>query len=136
MQLKDGSEQKTQNVSADELTALMQANVERVFNERNSDRRLAALQDLYAQEAILYDPETVAQGRKEISTAVDSLLRDLPPNFILSPTGPAVGHNGAGRLFWHAGPPDGPAAVTGTDVAFIEGGRIKRLYVFVDPPKS
>jgi len=38
-----------------------------------------------------------------------------------------------GRLFWRAGPPDGPAAVTGVDVAHIEGGRIKLLYVFVDP---
>jgi hypothetical protein len=44
-----------------------------------------------------------------------------------------VGHNGAARLFWRAGPPDGPAAITGTDVAHIENGRIKLLYVFVDP---
>jgi hypothetical protein len=29
--------------------------------------------------------------------------------------------------------PDGPVAITGTDVAHIEDGRIKLLYVFVDP---
>jgi hypothetical protein len=132
MQLQEGSDRKPQNVSAEDLTALMQRNVRCVFNERSAERRLAALDELYAEDAILYDPETVAIGRKAISAAVDSLLGNLPPNFVLSPTGPAVGHNGAGRLFWRAGPPDGPAAVTGTDVAFIEGGRIKRLYVFIN----
>ena len=55
------------------------------------------------------------------------------PNFVFTATGHAVGHNGAARLFWRAGPPDRPAAITGTDVAHIENGRIKLLYVFVDP---
>lgn len=123
-------------LSANALDGLMQANVRRVFNERNSDRRLAALGELYTEDAILYDPETVAVGQKAISKAVDTLLASLPANFVLTATGPAVGHNGAGRLFWRAGPASGPAAVTGTDVAFTEGGRIKRLYVFVDPAKA
>jgi hypothetical protein len=120
-------------LSANDLDALMQANVRRVFNERSADRRLAALGELYTEDAILYDPETVAVGQKAISKAVDSLLGSLPANFVLTATGPAVGHNGAGRLFWRAGPASGPAAVTGTDVAHVERGRIKRLYVFVDP---
>ena len=116
-----------------DLDALMQANVVRVFNERNSSLRLAALRELYAEDATLFDPETVATGREAISKAVDDLLRSLPPDFVFSPMGHAVGHNGVGRLFWRAGPPDGPVAVTGIDVAHIENGRIKLLYVFVDP---
>ena len=111
----------------------MQANIVRVFNERNSDRRRAALGELYAEDATLYDPETVATGREAISGAVDNLLLSLPPDFVFTATGHAVGHNGAARLFWRAGPPHGPVAVTGTDVAHIEDGRIKLLYVFVDP---
>ena len=43
-----------------DVDALMQANVVRVFNERNSDRRRAALAELYAEDATLYDPEAVA----------------------------------------------------------------------------
>jgi ketosteroid isomerase-like protein len=116
-----------------DLDALMHANMVRVFGERNADRRRAALAELYAEDATLYDPETVATGREAISAAVDALLRGLPPDFVFTAAGPAVGHNGAGRLFWRAGPPGGPVAVTGTDVAFVEDGRIKRLYVFVDP---
>jgi hypothetical protein len=115
------------------LDALMQANIVRVFNERNPDRRGAALRDLYTENATLCDPETVATGREAISEAIDSLHRMLPPGFVFTATGHAVGHNGAARLFWQAGPPRGPAAITGTDFAHIENGRIKLLYVFVDP---
>jgi hypothetical protein len=116
-----------------ELDALMQANIARVFNERNADRRLAALGELYTDNATLCDPETAATGRKAISDAIDSLHRMLPPTFAFTAVGHAAGHNNAGRLFWRAGPPDGPAAITGVDVAHIEDGQIKLLYVFVDP---
>jgi hypothetical protein len=119
-----------QNVDFD---AFMRANMNRVFNERNGGRRLAALGELYADDATFYDPEAVVTGREAISRAVDSLLGHFPPHFVFSAAGPAVGHNGAGRLFWRLGPPGGPVAVTGTDVALIAHGRIERLYVFVDP---
>jgi len=111
----------------------MQANIVRVFNERNSDRRRAALDELYTEDATLCDPEAIATGREAISRAVDNLLLSLPSDFVFTAAGQAVGHNGAARLFWRAGPPDGRVAVTGTDVAHIENGRIKLLYVFVDP---
>jgi SnoaL-like domain len=123
----------TGTADAVDLDALMQANIVRVFNERNPDRRRLALGELYTEDATLYDPETAATGRQAISEAVDSLHRILPADFVFTATGYAVGHNGAARLFWRAGPPDGPAAITGTDVAHIEDGRIKLLYVFVDP---
>ena len=118
---------------AGEFDALMQANIVRVFNERDSARRRIALSELYAEGAVLYDPETVATGWDAISRAVEELLVRLPPDFVFTAAGHAVGHNGAARLFWRAGPSDGPVAVTGTDVAHIENGRIKLLYVFVDP---
>ena len=115
------------------LNALMRANVASVFNERSSDRRRAALGQLYTEDAILYEPETAAIGRDAISEAVGKLLASLPPDLVFTVVGDGVGHNGAGRLFWRASPPGGPVAASGTDVALIEGGRIKRLYVFVDP---
>ena len=105
----------------------------RVFNEQNPDRRRLALGERYTEDATVCDPETAATGREAISNAVDSLHRMLPADFVFAATGHAVGRNGVGRLFWRARPPNGPAAVTGIDVAHIEDGRIKLLYVFVDP---
>ncbi|MBX9777590.1 MAG: nuclear transport factor 2 family protein [Xanthobacteraceae bacterium] len=116
-----------------DFDALMQANLVRVFGERDVERRRAALQELYAEDATLYEPQAVAPGREAISSAVDALLAGLPPDFVFAPAGQAQGHNGVGRLFWRAGPPAGPVAITGTDVAHVEGGRIKSLHVFLDP---
>jgi len=124
------------DATASEVTganALMRANVSSVFNERNPERRRAALGQLYTEDAILYEPGAVAIGRDAISEAVGKLLASLPPDVAFSVVADAVGHNGAARLFWRAGPSGGPVAATGTDVALIEDGRIKRLYVFVDP---
>jgi hypothetical protein len=47
--------------------------------------------------------------------------------------GAAIGHHGVGRLLWKAGPPNGPVAVTGMDIAHFKDGRIQALYVFLDP---
>ena len=130
---KQQGEAGTTAAGASEFDVLMQANIVRVFNERDPDRRRVALSELYSADAVLYDPEAVATGWGAISQAVQDLLQRLPPDFAFTAAGNAVGHNGAARLFWRAGPRDGPVAVTGIDVAHIKNGRIKLLYVFVDP---
>ena len=112
---------------------LMQANLARVFGERDASRRMNAIAELYADDATLYEPHASATGHAAISQAVGTLLASLPPNFVFTAIGPAVGHHGVGRLRWQSGPPNGPAAVTGTDVARFEGGRIQTLHVFLDP---
>jgi hypothetical protein len=112
---------------------LMQANLARVFNERDAARRIVAIRELYAEDAGLYEPDTSAKGHAAISEAVTALLANLPPSFVFSATGPAIGHHNIGRLKWRSGPPDGPAAVTGMDVAHVEKGRIHSLYVFLEP---
>jgi hypothetical protein len=112
---------------------LMQANLARVFGERDASRRMNAIAKLYADDAILYEPDASATGHAAISQAVETLLSSLPPNFVFAAIGPAVGHHGMGRLRWQSGPPNGSTAVTGTDVARIEAGRIQTLHVFLDP---
>ncbi|MBC8141399.1 MAG: nuclear transport factor 2 family protein [Armatimonadetes bacterium] len=112
---------------------LMQANLARVFSERDAGLRIEAIRELYAEDAVLYEPHTSAKGHAAISEAVTSLLTSLPPDFVFRATGPAIGHHSIGRLHWHSGPPDGPAAVTGMDVAHFEGVLIHSLYVFLDP---
>jgi hypothetical protein len=113
---------------------LMQANLARVFGERDASRRLSAIAELYADDAILYEPDASAIGHAAINKAVGELLSSLPPGFTFTATGRAVGHHGIGRLRWQSGPANGPVAVTGTDVAHFQGGLIHSLYVFLDPP--
>ena len=121
------------SVEPPDYEGLMQANLARVFNERDASRRLEAIAELYASDAALYEPDSSAEGHAAISQAVTALLSGLPPNFAFTAIGPPVGHHGVGRLRWQAGPPKGPVAVTGTDVAHFEAGRIQTLHVFLDP---
>jgi len=116
-----------------DYTASMQANLQRVFNERDVAKRNAAIDELFTETATLYEPEGIAIGRAAISAAVTALHAALPPSFVFVARGPAVGHHGVGRLHWTAGPPGGPVGATGTDVAQFEGSRIHALYVFLDP---
>lgn len=112
---------------------LMQANLKRVFGEPDAERRIKAIRELYLENAVLYEPEGSVMGHDAISAAVATLLAGLPPSFVFTADGPAVGHHGIGRLRWRSGPPNGPVAVSGMDVAHFERGRIRSLYVFLEP---
>src|SRR5260221_5213481 len=103
---------------------LMQANLARVFGERDTSRRMKAIAELYADNAILYEPDASATGHAAISQAVEALLSSLPPNFVFTPIGPAVGHHGMGRLRWRDGPPNGPPGLNRTDVVQLAVRRI------------
>jgi SnoaL-like protein len=116
-----------------DFDALMRANVARVFSERDVGRRRAAIEELYAPDAKLYEPDSVFTGREAIDGAVAALIARLPPEVAFAPVGIAVGHHGLGRLVWRAAPPGGAAVVTGTDVVQVEAGRIKSLHVLIDP---
>jgi len=122
--------------TAIDYDGLMQANLSRVFGERDAERRLEAIRELYAEDAVLNEPHAAARGHVAIRDAVSALLASLPPDFVFTATGPAIGHHGIGRLQWRSGPADGPVAVTGMDIANVEGGRIHALTVFLDPPAA
>ena len=119
-----------------DFNRVLQANLTRVFSERDAAKRHAAIRELYAPDAVMYEPDEVSIGPDEIAHTVDALLKSLPSDFVFTALGPAVGHHGVGRLRWSAGPPEGPVAVTGMDVVRIENGRIQSLHVFLDPPAA
>jgi hypothetical protein len=115
---------------------IMQANLDLVFGERDPARRIVEIRKLYDEQAELHEPQRSVRGHEAISEAVTELLAHLPEDFTFTAIRPALGHNGLGRLQWRAGPPGGPVAVTGTDVARIEGGVIRSLHVFLDQPDT
>jgi hypothetical protein len=116
-------------------SSLLQANLERVFNERDAGRRGQAIQELYAADATLYEQEAMYSGQEAIAGAVTQLLGALPPALVFSMVAPAMHNHDMGKLLWRGHLPDGTTVVTGTDVAQIEGERIRSLHVFVDAPK-
>jgi hypothetical protein len=113
---------------------LLRANAKRVFSEPGVERRLTALKELWAEDGVLVENEHVATGWDAVSGSVGALLKMLPPGTTFEAEGPAAGHHGLGRLRWRAVDSSGkPLGVTGTDIAFVEDGRIAKLYVILDP---
>jgi hypothetical protein len=117
-----------------DFATIMQANLDLVFGERDPARRISMIRSIYDETAEIHEPGRSARGHEAISRAVTDILEHLPPDFVFTAIRPAVGHNGIGRLQWGAGPAGGPFAVTGTDVAHVEGGLIRTLHVFLDQP--
>jgi ribosomal protein L2 len=115
---------------------LMQANLARVFGEHNADKRMKAIRELYAEDAVLNEPHDSAKGHAAINEAVTALLASLPSGFVFSSIGPAIGHHNIGRLKWGSGPPNGPAVATGMDIAHFEGNLIHSLFVFLEPDNA
>lgn len=111
---------------------LLHANLQRVFNERDPARRAQAVAELFAEEPLMYEPDAVLEGRAAIVDIAGQLLDRFGPDFAFVPQGTALGHHGMALLHWHAGPADGPPAVTGADLAEIVDGRIARLWVLLN----
>lgn len=116
-------------------STLLQAHLERVFNERDAGRRGQAIHELYAPDATFYEQDAKYSGTEAITRAVTELLGALPPTLVFSMAAPAMENHDLGKLLWRGHLPDGMTVVTGTDVAQVAGGRIRSLYVFVDAPK-
>jgi hypothetical protein len=117
-----------------DFDAIMQANLERVFGERDASRRMEAIRLLYSADAVLHESEQSVQGHEAISQAVSDLLAHMPSSFAFRALRPARGHHGVGHLEWTGGEGDGPPTVTGMDIAHIEDGMIQALHVFIDQP--
>jgi len=111
---------------------LLRANLERVFNERDAGKRVAAIDELFVDEPVMYEPTGIVRGRAAIADVAGKLLEQFGPTFRFTPVDTAVGHHGLGSLQWQAGPNGGAIVVTGADVAEVVNGRIARLWVLLN----
>jgi hypothetical protein len=108
---------------------LLRSNLERVFCERDPQRRAAAIAELFVADPIMFEPDGVVHGREAISRVAGGLLEKFGPDFTFVAEGRAAGHHGMGVLRWST--QAGPAPLTGMDVAEISAGRIARLWVLL-----
>lgn len=130
-----GSDSRNIN-DVENYDALLRANLQRVFNERDAQKRIAAVQELFADTPTMYEPTGTVTGRAAISEVAGALLDQFGADFAFVPEGPAVGHHGLGYLRWHAGLSAGSTVVSGVDVAEISEGKIVRLWVLLDAPQG
>jgi SnoaL-like domain len=119
-------------LTPDTLTDLMLRNLIEVFSERDSERRMAAIKNLYSKDAVFFEAEKRFEGRQAISDAIAALLASFPAEFEFSAAAPPARNHDVGRLFWRFGPAGSPPVVNGMDVVQFKDGRIHSLYVFLN----
>lgn len=117
--------------SAERIRELLDRNLQEVFGEGDDTRRRAAIDELWAEDGILYVPPGMIVGRNAIDKFAGG-LRATHPHYVYTPHGkPQVLHD-AGRLAWGSGPRGETPDYTGWDVITVRDGKITALYVFLD----
>lgn len=112
------------------IRELLLRNLEEVFGEGDAGRRRAAIEELWAEDGVLYAPTGPITGHHAIAEFAGA-LRATHPDFAYAPGAPQTLHN-AGRLGWGSGPRGAAPAYTGWDFILVRDGRIAALYVFLD----
>jgi hypothetical protein len=113
-------------------STLLIRNLNDVFGENDPVRRRAAIDEIFAEDCVFYEPNGgVHRGRDEIDR-VAGALRKIHPDFRYRVLGEPEEVGDGGRVRWVEGRPDEAPAVAGTDFLVARDGRIAALYLFFD----
>src|SRR3989442_12250559 len=118
------------------ISTLLIRNLRDVFGENDPARRRAAIDEIWTEEGVFYDPKSgVHRGRDEIDR-VAGAIKATHPDFRYQPiAGPEELGNG-GRIQWGSGRPGEAPAYAGADFIIVRDRRIAAVYLFFDKPPS
>jgi hypothetical protein len=104
-----------------------------VWNTADADARLAAVEELFTEDATYTDPLANVAGRPGIAAVVAG-AREMFPGHEFRPYGAADGHHDLVRFGWALTPVDGDEpTVIGFDVALLTAdGRVRAVHGFLD----
>ena len=114
------------------ISTLLTRNLYEVFGENDPARRRAAIDEIFAENCLFYDPKGgVYRGRDQIDRvagAVKSTHPDFRYQLVAEPE--EVGNGG--WVQWVSGRPGEAPAYAGTDFIIARDGRIAAVYLFFD----
>jgi hypothetical protein len=114
------------------ISTLLTRNLHDVFGENDPARRRAAIDEIFTEDCVFYEPSGhVYRGRDEVDRVAGS-LRAMHPDFRYQPIAEPEELGNAGRVKWVEGRPGEPPAVAGTDFIIARDGRIAAIYLFFD----
>jgi hypothetical protein len=114
------------------ISTLLTRNLHDVFGENDPARRRAAIDELYTEDCVFYDPNKgVYRGRDEIDR-VAGVIRATHSEFRYQPIAPPEEVGNGGRVQWVEGRSGEASAYGGTDFIIARDGRIAAVYLFFD----
>ena len=114
------------------ISTLLLRNLSDVFGENDALRRRAAIEEIFHEDAVFYDPNGgVFRGRDEIDR-IAGVIKATHPDFKYQPLSAPEELSDAGRVRWISGTPGKPPGYAGTDFVVARNGRIAAIYMFFD----
>jgi len=113
------------------ISTLLTRNLHDVFGENDPARRRAAIDEIFTEDGVFYEPRGVYRGRDAIDRVADA-IRATHPDFRYQPIVEPEELGNAGRIQWVSGRPGEAPAYAGTDFIIARDGRIAALYLFFD----
>lgn len=102
-----------------------------MFGENDPARRRAAIDEIFTEDAVFYEPNGVHRGRDAIDR-VAGVIKATHPDFRYQPTATPEELGNGGRVQWVSGRPGAAPAYAGTDFIVVRDGRIAAVYLFFD----
>ena len=113
------------------ISTLLTRNLTHVFGENDSARRRVAINQIFTEDCVFYEPGGIHRGRDEIDR-VAGKLRAIHPEFRYQPIAQPEELGNGGRVHWVEGRPDEAPVYAGTDFIIVRDGRIAAVYLFFD----
>jgi hypothetical protein len=114
------------------ISTLLTRNLRDVFGENDPVRRRAAIDELYTEDVVFYDPSKgVYRGRDEIDR-IAGAIKATHPDFSYQLIAEPEEVGDGGRVPWVSGRPSDAPAYAGTDFIIARDGRIAAIYLFFD----
>ena len=114
------------------ISILLTRILQEVFGENDPARRRTAIEEIFTEDGVFYDPKTgVHRGRDQID-CVAAAIRATHPDFQYQPIAEPEESGNGGRIQWVSGRPGEAPAYAGTDFIIARDGRIAALYLFFD----
>lgn len=120
---------------SDRIEELMTASLMQVFNERDKQRRRAAIERTYSADVRWSDDEDVSVGRNQLESRAHALQKRQLAGLSFVKAGPVYQTRGFGYLAWNVVAPGSDAPiVSGFDAALITDDRISQLFTVIKTP--
>jgi hypothetical protein len=114
------------------ISTLLTRNLHDVFGENDPVRRRAAIDEMFTEDCVFYDPMGgVYRGRDEIDRIAGE-VRATHLDFRDQPIAEPEEVGNGGRVRWLEGRPGEAPAFAGTDFIITRDGRIAAVYLFFD----
>jgi hypothetical protein len=113
------------------ISTLLTRNLDDVFGENDPARQRAAIDEIFTEDCVFYEPRGVYRGRDEIDR-VAGAIRATHPDFQYQPIAMPEELGDGGRIQWVSGRAGKSPAYAGTDFIIAREGRIAALYLFFD----